>query len=216
MGRWWRKSRTSHNAWEKLQISSVITLLWSPGAPAPPALNVPMDCSLPGSSGHGIFQARILEWVAMSFSRGSSQPRNWTGVSCIAGRFFTNWVTREAPTHSSPLLSAAPPRALCPRTQHLWSLSLSLFRLLTSHSLILQMPGQMHPLKKSLPEHWSKRIPVASFLLSFLFFFFSFSLHLLAFSFPQKCYCLKWRCFFMCFLVFFFFLLLYYNVSPGT
>ena len=40
---------------------------------------------------------RILDWVAYPFSRGSSQPRNWTGVSCIAGRFFTSWATREAP-----------------------------------------------------------------------------------------------------------------------
>ena len=40
-------------------------------------------------------QARILEWVAFPFSRGSSQPRNWTGVSCIAGWFFTNWAIRE-------------------------------------------------------------------------------------------------------------------------
>ena len=47
----------------------------------------PMDCSLPGSSVHGILQARILEWVAISFSRGSSWPRNRTPVSCIAGRF---------------------------------------------------------------------------------------------------------------------------------
>ena len=39
---------------------------------------------------------RILEWVAYAFSKGSSQPRNWTGVSCIAGGFFTSWVTREA------------------------------------------------------------------------------------------------------------------------
>ena len=39
---------------------------------------------------------RILEWAAYPFSRGSSWPRNWTGVSCIAGRFFTNWATREA------------------------------------------------------------------------------------------------------------------------
>ena len=51
----------------------------------------PMDCSLPGSSVHRILQARILEWVAISFSRGSSQPRNWMQVSSIAGRFFTNW-----------------------------------------------------------------------------------------------------------------------------
>ena len=48
-----------------------------------------MDCSLPGSSVHGIFQARILEWVAISFSRGSSRPRDQTQVFCIAGRFFT-------------------------------------------------------------------------------------------------------------------------------
>ena len=38
---------------------------------------------------------RILEWVAYPFSRGSSQPKNWTGISCIAGRFFTNWALRE-------------------------------------------------------------------------------------------------------------------------
>ena len=62
-----------------------------------PTLLTPMDCSLPGSSVHGIFQARILEWVAISFSRGSSWPTDWTQVSCIAGRFFTIWATREAP-----------------------------------------------------------------------------------------------------------------------
>ena len=44
----------------------------------------PVDCSPPGSPVHGIFQARILEWVAISFSRGTSQPRDWTRVSCIA------------------------------------------------------------------------------------------------------------------------------------
>ena len=48
----------------------------------------PMNCSLPDSSVHGILQARILEWVAVPFSRGSSQPRDQTQVSCIAGRFF--------------------------------------------------------------------------------------------------------------------------------
>ena len=50
----------------------------------------PVDCSSPGSSIHGILQARILEWVAISFSRGSFQPRDRTWVSCIAVRFFTN------------------------------------------------------------------------------------------------------------------------------
>ena len=59
----------------------------------------PMDCSRPGSSVRGIFQARILEWLAISFSGGSSQPRDWTRISlvcCIAGRIFTVWATREA------------------------------------------------------------------------------------------------------------------------
>ena len=50
----------------------------------------PMDCSPPGSSVQGIFQARILEWVAFPFSRGSSQPRDQTQVSCIVGGFFTS------------------------------------------------------------------------------------------------------------------------------
>ena len=60
-----------------------------------PTLFDPMDCSLPPSSVHGIFQARGLAWVAISFSRGSSWPRNWTQVSHIVGRCFTVWATRE-------------------------------------------------------------------------------------------------------------------------
>ena len=56
-----------------------------------------MDCSPPGFSVHGILQARILEWVAIPSSMGSSQTRDWTQVSCITGRFFTIWATREAP-----------------------------------------------------------------------------------------------------------------------
>ena len=55
-----------------------------------------MDCSPPGSSVPGILQARVLEWVVMSFSRRSSQPGDWTQVSHIAGGFFTIWATREA------------------------------------------------------------------------------------------------------------------------
>ena len=56
-----------------------------------PTLCGPMDCSLPGSSVHGIFQARVLEWGAIAFSR---EPRDWTGVSHIVGRHFTIWATR--------------------------------------------------------------------------------------------------------------------------
>ena len=61
-----------------------------------PTLCDPMDCNPPGSSVHGILQSRILEWVVISFCRGSSQPKDQTQVSCIAGGFFTSWVTREA------------------------------------------------------------------------------------------------------------------------
>ena len=61
-----------------------------------PTLHDPMGCSPPGSSVHGILQVRILEWVAMTSSRGSSQPRDWTPVSRVAGGFFTIWATREA------------------------------------------------------------------------------------------------------------------------
>ena len=61
-----------------------------------PTLWDPTDCSPPGSSVHGILQATILEWVAMSSSRGSYQPRDRTQVSHILGGFFTIWATREA------------------------------------------------------------------------------------------------------------------------
>ena len=63
-----------------------------------PTLCDPMDCSLPGFSVRGIFQTRVLEWVAISFSRGSSWPRDWIQVSRIARRHFTLWATREAQT----------------------------------------------------------------------------------------------------------------------
>ena len=53
-----------------------------------PTLSDPMDCSLQGSSVHGIFQVRVLEWIAISFSRGSSRSRARTQVSCIAGRLY--------------------------------------------------------------------------------------------------------------------------------
>ena len=62
----------------------------------------PMDCSPPGSSVYGIFQAKVVEWVSMPSSRGSFWPRDWTRISCasrVAGGFFTCWVTGEALTH---------------------------------------------------------------------------------------------------------------------
>ena len=65
-----------------------------------PTLCNPMDCSLPGSSVHGIFQARILEWVAISHSRESSQPSDQTHISCIScigGQILYHCTTWEAP-----------------------------------------------------------------------------------------------------------------------
>ena len=65
-----------------------------------PTLCTPLDCSLPAFSVHGIFQARILEWVTIFSSRESLQPRDQTRiscVSCIADRFFTHRAIREPP-----------------------------------------------------------------------------------------------------------------------
>ena len=62
----------------------------------------PVDCSPPGSSVHGISQARILEWIATSFSMGSSWPTDQTRVSRIAGRFFTVWDTRVTSLQMEP------------------------------------------------------------------------------------------------------------------
>ena len=66
-----------------------------------PVLCNPLDYSSPGSSVHGILQARILEWVAILFSRGSSWLRGWTCICCIAGRFYTIWAAEKALEGSS-------------------------------------------------------------------------------------------------------------------
>ena len=68
----------------KLTLCACIQLLQSC-----PTLCKPVDCSPPGSAVHGILQARRLEWAAISFSRGSSQPRNQTHISCMQDGFFT-------------------------------------------------------------------------------------------------------------------------------
>ena len=74
-----------------------------------PTLYNPRNCSPPGSSVHGILQARVLERAATSFSRGFSWSRGWVWVFCLAGSFFTVWVTRQAqfgqggnPIHKGP------------------------------------------------------------------------------------------------------------------
>ena len=79
---------------ETLRICSLHVSVWSESSQSCPNLCDPMDYTV-----HRILQARILEWVAFPFSRGSSQPRDGTQVSRIAGGFFTSWATKEA--HSS-------------------------------------------------------------------------------------------------------------------
>ena len=100
---------------------------------------------------------RILEWVAYPFSRGSSQPRNWTGVSCIAGGFFTNWAIREARsplvtdkcTHSSTFSEGSLPFLLedwfpSENTGSPTALSNSIY-FFFSHSLLVSFTCQQFP-----------------------------------------------------------------------
>ena len=91
----------------------------------------PMDYSLPGSCDHELFQARILEWVAISFSSWSFQPRDWTRGFHIVGRRFTVWATREVIStrlgiyyHISPVFSLFCP-AWTPGTEYacIWTSS---------------------------------------------------------------------------------------------
>ena len=94
---------TSPCKWSMLKKSSIIKIFERPFivcevsevAQSCPTLCNPVDCSLPGFSVHGILQARVLEWVAISFSRGSSQPRDRTQVFHNGGRCFNLWATRE-------------------------------------------------------------------------------------------------------------------------
>ena len=92
-------------AWNQAQLTLI--QLYSIHAQLYLTLCEPLDCSLPGSSVHGIFQARILDRVAISFSRGSSWPRDWTHVpcgSCVGRQTFYYWVIREETpqSHSQP------------------------------------------------------------------------------------------------------------------
>ena len=82
-----RSQPSSYPPWKKVKVLATQSCL---------TLGDPMDCSPPDSSAHEILQARILEWVAIPFSKGSSWPRDWIRTSCIVSRFFTVWATREA------------------------------------------------------------------------------------------------------------------------
>ena len=98
---WVRKINKRHPNWKgqskTVTICRYLTLHtneMNEVAQSCPTLCDPMDCSLPGSSVHGNFQARVLEWAATSFSKGSSWPRDQTWISCVSGRHFTLWATR--------------------------------------------------------------------------------------------------------------------------
>ena len=81
--------------WKALVCVCVCVCVYSVVQSCPTVCN-PTDCSLPVSSVHGIFQARILEWVAISSSRGSSQPRDRTCIGCWALYLFTTWEAQKA------------------------------------------------------------------------------------------------------------------------
>ena len=93
-----RKEYKSTCSWDRPKVPGCILAIGGRGLVAKSCLTLwdPMVCSLPGSSICRILQVGILEWVAISCSRGCSQPRSQTRVSGIAGRFFTNWAMTKA------------------------------------------------------------------------------------------------------------------------
>ena len=82
--------------WARMRACMYVCMPWSEVAQSCPTLCNPVDCSLPGFSVHGILQTRKLEWVTISFFRGSSQPRDRTQVSHIRGRRFNLWAIKPA------------------------------------------------------------------------------------------------------------------------
>ena len=106
-----------------------------------------MGCSPPGSSVRGILQARILEWVAIPFSRGSSRPRDQTQVSHIAGRCFTVWATREAHIYTHTFFSRFFSIIAYYKILNIISCDIWLSMLYITHSSVLawRIPGTGEP-----------------------------------------------------------------------
>ena len=103
----------------------------------------PTNCTPPGSSIRGILQARILEWIASPFSRGSSQLRDRNWVSRTAGRFFTVWVTREAPKQQQQLI-----KHYCTSWVQRWT------------HITLKQPYEEAPLFRFSGKRWGMRTPI--------------------------------------------------------
>ena len=120
-------NRNTHKERKKVKSLSHVRLFANPWT----------VCSPPGSSIHGIFQARTLEWVAISFSRGSSWPMDQTRVSHIAGRCFTIWASREAHPQGNILSISSDKRTLqqkqlgsiCKARQHLSAMAIKFWDL---------------------------------------------------------------------------------------
>ena len=112
-----------------------------------PILFDPMECRLPGSFVYVTLQARTLQWVAIPFSRGSSQPRKLTQIDHIAGRFFTMWATRETLTH-----------------MHSWG---KYTNRLKNPTAIFEKPGAKvgycaYSLHTTSPKRWAKHLSLPS------------------------------------------------------
>ena len=133
--------------WEKCYLKYHLLLFFSCSVMS--NFVTPMDCSTPGPSVHGILQAKILEWVAISFSRGSPRPRDQIHVSYIGRRILYHWTTREAPYISMLLLLLLLSRFSCVRlcvtpetAAHQAPLSLGFSR--QEHWSGLPFPSPMH------------------------------------------------------------------------
>ena len=133
---------------------------WSEVAQLCPTLCDPMDCSLLHSSVHEIFQARVLEWVAISYSRGSSWPRDQTQVSCIVSRFFTIWATREAQCLLGGMLSPLCVTPSVARNDHILKYDVPLGKVALGKSAVSALPCR----KLNLASYQEDRIPFSPLL----------------------------------------------------
>ena len=149
---------------------------WSEVAQSCPTLCDPVDCGLPDSSVHGILQARVLEWGATAFSRGSSQPRDQTQVSRIGGRRFKLWATREAPSmchRPTSMLSACElPSCYTGVGFIIW---LALNTLKKKKNYFLENLAQLRLSKKDKGAEWFNFRP--SVVILFMIIAFDYSVH---------------------------------------
>ena len=145
--------------WSLVQINISFLVSWVIVTQLCPTLCNSMDCSLPSSSVHGILQARILECVAILFSRGSSWPRDQTGVSCIAGRFFTTDLAGKQSVTSLvfcfTVCFVLPFLYLSPQLQSLWRQGPYTVQHWIHHCLSLSCTSRCSTFKQQKPKNLS-------------------------------------------------------------